>query len=117
MILSTLYSIGQDVLGMPTIVETGYCTNEESQLKALREYENEQVSLERVSRRSGIIAKSLTADAIKTKDVRDEQVGSFANCMQMGRTQFALVAPKQPLGKTSGKMILRYSRTWLLLGS
>ena len=116
MILSTLYSMGDPVLGMPTILETGFCTAEDDQLKALREYENEDVKLERVRRRSGIIAKSLTATAIMTQIVKNETIGEFKNCMQMGRTSFKPFAPRQPVGRAKDKMVLSYSRTWLHLG-
>lgn len=116
MILSTLYAMGEPVLGMPTIVETGYCTAEDSQLSTLRYYENEDVKLERVRRRNGIIAKSLTSDAIRTDTINDQTIGRFDNCMQMGRTQFKPFAPVQPLGRARGKMVLTYSRTWLHLG-
>lgn len=117
MILSTLYSMGDAVMGMPSITETGYCTNEASQLRALRDYENEDVQLERVRRRSGLIAKSLTATAIRTNTIRDEAVGEFKNCMQLGRTKFSVAAPRQAIGRARGKVVLRYTRMWVHLGA
>jgi hypothetical protein len=115
MIITTFYSVAGTYMGMPMILETGLCTNDQSTVDKLREKENEDVRLYRVRRRTGLVAKSLTGDSVKTATVADEQIGRFSNCVQMGRTETNFFAPKQTMGPFSGKGILSYRRMWVPL--
>ena len=119
MIINTFYSVDGEVMGMPVIRERGLCTNEDSTLNALRRYENEEIQLSRVRRRSGLIVKSLTGDAVETQTVADEQIGRFPNCIQLGKTRTAFAFPKQPsgFGPHAGKMILQYERVWVQISA
>lgn len=100
---------------MPLLIETGLCTDDDQTKNELRRYETERVQLVAVRRRSGLIAKSMDGLQIPTTQIRDPQVGTFSNCMQMGRTQFSFRAPKQILSPFQGKQILQYQRQWVQL--
>jgi len=48
--------------------------------------------------------------------VGDGQIGGArANCLQLGKTEFAQLAPEQPVGPEAGKKILSYRRVWIQL--
>jgi hypothetical protein len=114
-VISTFYSKQGQLLGMPIIVESGLCSDDDSTRNTLTRYETQRVQLVSVRRRTGIIAKSLDGQTIRTTTVRDSQVGTFSNCMQIGRTRFSFVAPKQLFSPFQGRKILSYERTWLQL--
>lgn len=115
MIISRTYSAGE-MERMPMITEAGLCTNDNATLNNLREYENEDVRLDRVPRRAGLTAKTMDGSgAPRTFTVADAMIGRFQNCIQVGRTQTQLFAPAQPIGPFKGKQILRYTRIWVQL--
>lgn len=119
MIISEFYATSDQYLGMPVVIQSGLCTSDDGTKNALRAFENEAVQLVRIPRRSGLVVKELAGggtSSVKTQTIRDQQVGTFRNMIQMGRTQFRFVAPKQPAGfPFSGRMILQYQITWLQL--
>lgn len=117
-ILATIYTRAGEVDGMPVIQEAGQCTNDTGTLNQLRTYENEALQVVRVPRRSGLTVKNLAGSARpKTRTIADEHVGRFENCVQLGRTETQLFAPRQPIGPHLGKCILNYRRQWLCLGN
>lgn len=117
-IISTIYTRAGDYEGMPLVQESGQCTNDTGTLNQLRAYENESIQIARVARRSGLTVKNLAgSSAPRTRTVADEHLGRFENCIQIGRTETQLFAPRQPLGPFAGKCILTYRRQWLCLGN
>lgn len=115
MIISKFYSVAGQLMGMPTIQESGYATSDDSTLNDLRKFENEDLQIVRVRRRRGLVAKSMTGAEIKTDTLSDEMLGRFENVIQLGRTQTVFAAPKQPFGPLNGKEVIQYKRLWLQL--
>lgn len=115
---STIYTRSGETYGQPMIIESGVCTNDTGTLNQLRAYENEALQITRIPRRSGLVVKNLASSAApRTQTIADEHLGRFENCVQIGRTETQLMAPRQPIGRDAGKCILTYRRQWLCLGN
>jgi hypothetical protein len=116
MIITQLYRVTGTYMDMPTIEETGLITNEESEINALRKDEVEGLEIQRIPNRSGLVVKRLDGNtAIPLNNIRDESIGEYKSCVQLGATEFSQAFPAQPLGPFNGKRILAYRRTWLQL--
>lgn len=117
-ILTTIYTRSGEVDGMPMIMEVGICDNDTGTLNQLRSYENEALQITRIPRRSGLTVKNLAGSAApRTQTIAAEHLGRFENCVQVGRTETQLYAPRQPIGQQQGKCLLTYRRQWLSLGN
>lgn len=116
MIISRLYSIAGDYMGMPMIQEAGLVTSEPASMNELRN-DVEAVEISRVPRRSGLIAKRLDSGAsLTTTTLTSPEIGTYKDCVQLGPTEFSQYAPTQPLGPYQGKRIIQYRRVWVSLG-
>lgn len=114
-VLVQLYSIVGTMHGQVLIMETGYCTDEQSTVSALQSQESGRVNLEPIPRAEGITAKALDNRTLKTSTLRGAAIGSRANCLQIGRTVFTPAAPRQPVEPFKNKEILHYTRIWIQL--
>ena len=116
-ILASRYRLAGTQMGMPLIEEAGECTDASSTISTLRTYETGRVLLEPLPRAAGLVAKPLDGATLPTlRSVGDGQIGGArANCLQLGKTEFAQLAPEQPVGPEAGKKILSYRRIWIQL--
>jgi hypothetical protein len=104
-------------MGVGLIEESGECTGDSTTTNGLKTYETGRVKFEPVPRLAGLTAKALDEAALPTlQTVGDAQCGgSRGNCLQVGKTEFAQIAPEQPFGLHSGQKILAYRRMWVQL--
>ena len=113
-LISQKFSRVGEMLGAPLIREMGVCTNDGSAIRDIKEYETGRVEIVAVPRLTGLIVKPLDGQTIRTKNIDDPTIGQFSDCVQVGRTQYQQLAPKQPIGPQRGKEILQYERVWVV---
>jgi len=105
-------------MGMPRIVETGLCEDDSTSRNALDDYETGRVQIEPLPRTAGLTVKALDGQTITLKSFTSEDtIGSVANCLQLGKTEYYEFAPSQPFGSYSGSRILRWRRVWVQMES
>jgi len=109
------YTVAGEYRGMRLIIEHGLCTDKGSTINELRKYETGRLLLVGVPRRKGLIAKVLDGRSVRTYSISDPAVGDIPHCVQVGRTEFRQVAPRQPVGPLRNHRILAYTRRWVQL--
>lgn len=114
-ILSQLYSLAGDFAGRPQIVETGQATDDNGAMNELARYETGRLEIVPLPRSAGLVAKSLDGQKLLTQTIETNMFGRFRNCLQLGKTQIAQLAPRQPVGPHSGRKIVTFQRVWVSL--
>jgi hypothetical protein len=114
-ILAQRYRLAGTQLGRRVIEEAGECTDLGTTITTLRSYETGRVQLEALPRAAGLVAKPLDGSTLPAlQSVGDAQIGgALSNCLQLGRTEFAQLAPEQPVGTYAGRRILAFRRLWI----
>lgn len=112
---SEFFAVEGAMEGMPLISEVGLATNDAGTLNKLRQYETEEIQLNRLPRTRGLTAKAMDGRTLETRTIQQDGIGRFENCLQLGRTEIRHFAPAQPFGAHAGKEILSYRRMWVQL--
>ena len=114
-IINTFWAKAGEMQGMPLLSETGLASS--GSLADLQAKENGRLELLALPRTVGLVAKALDGQTVHAPETLETPFGSFANCIQLGKTHLDYFAPAQPIGDFATQTIHKYARQWVQLST